>query len=74
MLLRSKPRSKDNNVLQAQEQRLAEREAYIRELGTRHHLSGYDHSQLEREKVAEFISRLSDMKNKQNAETEDLQV
>ena len=53
---------------------MAEREAYIRELGTRHHLSGYDHSQLEREKVAEFISRLSDMKNKQNAETEDLQV
>ena len=59
---------------QAQSRRIEERETLIRSIGTKHHLKGYDHSPLEREKVVEFISRLGDLQRLQNAETERLQV
>jgi DNA repair protein RAD50 len=54
--------------------RIEERETLIRSIGAKHHLKGYDHSPLEREKVIEFISRLGDLQRRQNAETERLQV
>jgi DNA repair protein RAD50 len=37
-------------------------------------MKGYDHTPLEREKVIEFISRLSDLQKRQRAEFEKLQV
>ena len=61
-------------ISQAQQHRIEEREAYIRELSSKHHMMGYEHSPLEREKVVEFISRVTDLKNRQNTETERLQV
>jgi len=59
---------------QAQSRRIEERETLIRSIGTKHHLKGYDHSPLEREKVVEFISRLGELQRQQNADTEQLQV
>ncbi|KAF9643243.1 hypothetical protein BDM02DRAFT_1548809 [Thelephora ganbajun] len=58
----------------AQSRRIEERETLIRSIGTKHHLKGYDHSPLEKEKVVEFISRLGDLQRRQNAETERLQT
>jgi DNA repair protein RAD50 len=54
--------------------RIEERETLIRSIGAKHHLKGYDHSPLEREKVIEFNSRLGDLQRRQNAETERLQA
>jgi DNA repair protein RAD50 len=59
---------------QAQEQRIADREALIREISGKHNIKGYDHSPLEREKVIEFISRLDGLQRRQNVELEKLQV
>ncbi|KAF9783547.1 AAA domain-containing protein [Thelephora terrestris] len=58
----------------AQSRRIEERETLIRSIGAKHHLKGYDHSPLEREKVLEFLSRLGDLQRSQNAETERLQT
>lgn len=59
---------------QAQEQRIADREELIREISAKHQLKGYDHSPLEREKVAEFVTKIGDLRRRQNAETDKLQV
>ena len=59
---------------QAQEQRITEREGFIRDLSTKHRMKGYEQFPLEREKVVEFISELGDKRNRQNTETENLQV
>lgn len=53
---------------------LREREETIRELGAKHQLLGYDHSPLEREKIIDFITRLTDLQRTQNNETDALQV
>lgn len=53
---------------------MEEREKLIRELSARYDMKGFDHSPLEREKVVEFISRLTDSQKRQNAETDRLQV
>lgn len=37
-------------------------------------IKGYDHSPLEKEKVAEFIDKLSQLRKRQHNETETLQV
>ena len=60
--------------IQAQLRRIEERETLIRSIGTKHNLKGFDHSPLEREKVIEFVSRLSDLQRRQNVENERLQV
>ena len=60
--------------IQAHEEVLREREETIRELSAKHHLLGYDHSPLEREKIIEFITRLTDLQRTQNSETDTLQV
>ncbi|KAI0345847.1 hypothetical protein BDW22DRAFT_1353452 [Trametopsis cervina] len=57
----------------AHEAVLRDREETIRELSTKHHLKGYDHSPLEREKIIEFITRLTDLQRNQNNETDSLQ-
>ena len=61
-------------ALQAQERRIADREELIREIGAKYQLKGYDHSPLEREKVQEFIVKLGDLRRRQGAETDKLQV
>ncbi|KAI0702294.1 hypothetical protein BC835DRAFT_1404375 [Cytidiella melzeri] len=57
----------------AHEEVLREREEAIRELSTKHQLMGYDYSPLEREKIIEFITRLTDLQRAQNNETDALQ-
>ena len=63
-----------NSTTQAQSRRIEDRETLIRSIGAKHHMKGYDHSPLEREKVSEFVSRLGELQRRQNAETEQLQV
>ncbi|KAF9219190.1 hypothetical protein BS17DRAFT_718386 [Gyrodon lividus] len=58
---------------QAHERRLTEREELIREISDKHHIKGYSHSPLEREKVNEFISRLGDLQRRERSEYEKLQ-
>ncbi|KAI0354999.1 hypothetical protein OH77DRAFT_379119 [Trametes cingulata] len=58
----------------AQEQRIADREELIRDIASRHHIKGFENSQLDRDQVIQFISLLNDAKRKQNAETDRLQV
>ena len=53
---------------------MAEREQLIRDISIKHQLRGYDHSPLEKDKVLQFGSRLADLQQRQNAETESLQV
>lgn len=53
---------------------LEEREGLIRELSVKYQMKGFDHSPLEREKVLDFISRLTELQQRQNQETERLQV
>lgn len=57
----------------AQEQRLADREELVRELSTKYELKGFDYSPLEKEKVAEFTSRLSDLLRRETMEAEKIQ-
>jgi DNA repair protein RAD50 len=52
---------------------LIEREELIREISNKHHIKGYNHSPLEREKINEFIYRLGDLQSKQRSEYEKLQ-
>ena len=60
--------------IKAHVQRVEDREALIRELSTRFHMKGFDHTPLEREHVAEFITTFTDVRNQQNTATEDIQV
>lgn len=46
----------------------------IREIGAKYEIKGYDHSPLEREKVLEFITRLGELRRRQNLETDELRV
>ncbi|KAG6897072.1 hypothetical protein C0992_004313 [Termitomyces sp. T32_za158] len=57
----------------AQDQRLAEREQLIHEIAEKHGIKGFNVTPLEREKVVDFLSRLSDMKNKHRMDLEKLQ-
>ncbi|KAF7792625.1 hypothetical protein EIP86_003722 [Pleurotus ostreatoroseus] len=54
-------------------QRVEDRETLIRELSNRFHMKGFDHTPLEREHVAEFITTFTDVRNQQNTATEDIQ-
>ncbi|KAI0917273.1 hypothetical protein AcW2_007450 [Taiwanofungus camphoratus] len=56
----------------AQEQLISDREEMIREIGAKYEIKGYDHSPLEREKVLEFITRLGELRRRQNLETDEL--
>ncbi|KAI0771249.1 hypothetical protein BD413DRAFT_604552 [Trametes elegans] len=58
---------------QAQVQRIADREELIRDIASRHHIKGFESSQLERDQVIQFISTLNDAKRRQNVETDKLQ-
>ncbi|KAL1950585.1 hypothetical protein VTO73DRAFT_5709 [Trametes versicolor] len=58
----------------AQEQRIADREELIHDIASRHHIKGFENSQLERDQVQQFISTLVDTKRRQNAETDRLQA
>ncbi|KAG5639217.1 hypothetical protein H0H81_005696 [Sphagnurus paluster] len=59
---------------EAQNQRLAEREQLIHEISEKHGIKGFTISPLEREKVIEFLSRLTETKNKHRAELEKFQT
>ena len=53
---------------------MADREKLIRELAAKYNMKGFDHTPLEREKVVEFINRLSELQQRQNAEADRVQV
>ncbi|KDQ62331.1 hypothetical protein JAAARDRAFT_66083 [Jaapia argillacea MUCL 33604] len=57
----------------AHEQRVSDREELIRTIAGKYQMKGYDHSPLEKEKVADFISRLEDLVRQKASETEKLQ-
>ncbi|KAF5382729.1 hypothetical protein D9615_002851 [Tricholomella constricta] len=65
----------DNNRYwdQAQNQRLSDREQLIHEISEKHSIKGFSISPLAREKVVEFLSRLSETKNKHRMELEKFQ-
>ena len=46
----------------------------IRDIGEMYDIKGFNHSPLEREKVAEFVARLGDIQRRQQREFEKLQV
>ncbi|OBZ71496.1 DNA repair protein RAD50 [Grifola frondosa] len=58
----------------AQEQRISDREALIRNICAQHHIVGYEHTPLERETVLEFITKLNDLSERQNRETSRLET
>lgn len=59
---------------QAQNQLLSDRMDLIRELAAKHDIRGFDRSPLEKEKIQEFTSRLSDMQRAKITETDNIQV
>lgn len=59
---------------QEQDRRIAQREQAIREIAGVYRLKGYDQTPLERDKVLEFLARLSELQRKQQVEYENLQV
>lgn len=58
----------------AHERRITEREELIRDISDKYNIKGYSHSPLEREKVNEFISRLTDLQRRQRADYEKFQA
>ncbi|PIL22506.1 hypothetical protein GSI_15195 [Ganoderma sinense ZZ0214-1] len=56
------------------EQRMAEREELIRDLSSRFHIRGFEQSPVEREEAQQFLAALNDVKRRQHAETDRLQV
>ncbi len=60
--------------LQVIEQRMAEREELIRDLTSRFHIKGFEQSPIEREEAQQFLAALNDVKRRQHAETDRLQV
>lgn len=63
-----------NLEFQAHEAKIGEREKLIRDLSIKYNMQSYAHTPLEREKVIEFISRLSELQTRQNAETDRVTV
>ncbi|PPQ65386.1 hypothetical protein CVT26_000011 [Gymnopilus dilepis] len=57
-----------------QKRRIASREQLIRDIGEMYDIKGFNHSPLEREKVAEFVARLGDIQRRQQREFEKLQA
>ncbi|KAI1789650.1 hypothetical protein LXA43DRAFT_1020614 [Ganoderma leucocontextum] len=56
------------------EQRMTEREELIRDLAARFHIKGFEQSPIEREEAQQFLVALNDVKRRQHAETDRLQV
>lgn len=74
MSFRQQSTKTPNPEFEGHEVNLEEREKRIRELSIKYNMSGFDHTPLEREKVVEFISRLSELQSRQNAETDRVTV
>ncbi|KAF8195567.1 AAA domain-containing protein [Pholiota molesta] len=55
-----------------QDRRIAQREQAIQEIASVYGLKGYDQTPLERDKVLEFLARLSELQRKQQVEYENL--
>ena len=53
---------------------MGEREELVRDLATRYHIKGFEKSPLEREEASQFLATLNDIKRRQHAETDKLQV
>ncbi|KAF9463040.1 hypothetical protein BDZ94DRAFT_1362864 [Collybia nuda] len=58
---------------EAQKVRIVEREQLIREIGEKYGIKGFSQTPLEREKVIEFLTRLSESQRTQKSELEKLQ-
>jgi DNA repair protein RAD50 len=62
------------NCTQHQAARISERDSLIQQISSRHNIKGYEHAPLERDKILEFKSRLADMKQRSNRDTENIEV
>jgi DNA repair protein RAD50 len=60
--------------VKAHKTQVAEREQLIHEISEKHKIKGFNYSPLEREKAHEFLSRLDELRRKQNADLERIQV
>jgi hypothetical protein len=63
-----------NGLFQAQEERIQEREALIRETAKQYNIRGFDISPLEHNSVIDFTMRLGSLLAQQMAEVEGIQV
>lgn len=53
---------------------MLEREELIRDLAARFHIKGFEQSPIEREEAQQFLAAVNDVKRRQHAETDRLQV
>ncbi|TBU46351.1 hypothetical protein BD309DRAFT_1078711 [Dichomitus squalens] len=56
------------------DQRMLERDELIHDLAARFHIKGFEQSSIKREEAQQFIAALNDVKRRQHAETDRLQV
>lgn len=61
-------------MYQAHDEVVSAREDTIRDLSAKYQLKGFDHSPLEKEKIIDFITRITDLQRQQNNDTDHLQV
>ena len=53
---------------------MVEREELVRDLAARFHIKGFEQSPIEREQAHQFLASLNDVKRRQHAETDKLQL
>ena len=53
---------------------MVEREELVRDLSARFHIKGFEQSPIEREQAHQFLAALNDVKRRQHAETDKLQL
>jgi DNA repair protein RAD50 len=63
-----------NGLFQAQEERILDREALIREIATQYGIRGFDVSPLEHNRVIDFTTKLGSLLAQQTAEVESIHV
>ena len=63
-----------NELFQAQEERILDREALIREIATQYSIRGFDVSPLEHNRVIDFTTKLGSLLGQQTTEVERIQV
>ncbi|CCM03496.1 uncharacterized protein FIBRA_05630 [Fibroporia radiculosa] len=63
----------DERKAHAHKQLIEDREATIKQICAKYQIQGFDQTPLERDKVLEFITKLEDLRRRQNTETDKLQ-
>ena len=63
-----------NGLLKAQEERILDREALIREIAAQYNIRGFDVSPLEHNRVIDFTTKLGSLLAQQTTEVESIQV